>query len=123
MPFSRIATFDVVRTLANGSISGTYAKVGTSFGHLGRAIRIINSTNGDMFFALNNGSTPASDGTADNLFLPAGTFVLWDISTDAGSQTNSPAFCLAGKTQVWVRQSTAPTTGSVFVECLIAVGE
>jgi len=123
MPFSRIASFDVLRVLANGSISASYAKVGVIFAHNVRAFRLINNTNGDMFFAVTNGATPASDGTADNFFVPAATFLLWDISSDASGATNAPAFVLPRSSLVWVRQSSAPSTGSVFVECMTAVGE
>lgn len=117
MPFTIVAKFDVLRTLANGSISGTYATVGASFGHDARSIRFINNTNGDMFFAVTNGSTPASDGTADNLFVPAGTFVLYDVCANGGSNKFTTA-AIPHATQVWVRQSTAPTTSSVFVEIM-----
>jgi len=123
MPFSHVATFDVLRTLANGSISANYAKVGSIFAHPVRAIRLVNATDGDMFFTINGGSTPASDGSTDMFFVPAGSFVLWDVSSDQANQTNSPAFEIAKGSQIWVRQSSAPTTKSVFAECLFAVGE
>lgn len=123
MPFSRVAEFDVIRLLANGSISATYAKVGSAFDDRVRAFRFVNNTNGDMFFAFTNGTVPASDGTADNFIVPAGSFVLWDIASDSSHFTNNPTFCLSVNTQTWVRQSTAPSSGSVYVECLTAAGE
>lgn len=123
MSFSRLATFDVLRVLANGSISTTYAKLGSAMTHAVRSFCITNQTDGDMFIAITNGSTPASDGTADNLFVPATNFRLYDVSSNAGQQTNSPPFALAKGDQLWVRQSSAPTTNSVYLEILYAVGE
>lgn len=123
MAFSRVAQFDVLRVVANGSISTNYAKVGSAFSFHVRAFTIVNQTDGDMFFTFTNGSTPASDGTADELFVPAGSFRLYDVASDSSHFTNDPPFVLAKNTQCWVRYSTAPTTLSVYLECLIAAGE
>lgn len=123
MPFSRQAAFDLLRSLGFASISGTYAKLGSAFTHEARGIHITNQTDGDMFLAVTNGSTPASDGSADNLFIPSGSFVLWDISTDSSHRTNDPSFVFPKGTQVWVRQSTAPSKLSVYLSALYAVGE
>lgn len=123
MPFSRSAKFDPLRSVAFGSISATYVALGTAFTHMVRGFRITNQTDGDLFIAITNGSVPASDGTADNLIVPAAAFVLWDVATDSSHLTNDPAFVLAKGDQVWVRQSTAPTVRSVYLECLTALGE
>lgn len=123
MPFSRQAAFDLLRTLAFGSISGTYAKLGSALTHGARGIHITNQTDGDMFIAVTNGSTPASDGTADNLFIPNGSFILWDNATDSSHLTNDPSFVFPKGTQFWVRQSTAPSKLSVYLSVLYATGE
>jgi hypothetical protein len=123
MPFSRTADFDVLRTLGFASISASYAAVGGPFTHLVRAVTFINATAGDLFFALTPGSTPLSDGTADKIFIPAGTSRVYDIASDANELTNTNSFVLPKGTQIWVRQSTAPTSKSVYIECLIAIGE
>ena len=44
-----IAQFDDLRSLAFGSISGTYASVGSATTVQARGIRLINNTQGDMF--------------------------------------------------------------------------
>lgn len=123
MPFSKSAKFDPIRTVAAGAISATYVVLGAAFAHGVRGFRIVNQTDGDLFIAVTNGSIPASDGTADNLIVPAAGITQWDISTDSSHLTNDPAFVLAKGDQVWVRQSTAPTVRSVFLECLTALGE
>jgi len=123
MPFSRQAAFDLLRSLGFASISATYAKLGSAFTHEARAVKVTNQTDGDMFIAVTNGATPASDGSADQLFLPNGTFVLYDIATDSSNATNAPSFVLPKGTQFWVRQSTAPSKLSVYLELLHAAGE
>jgi hypothetical protein len=125
MAFSLPVRVDVLRSLAFGSISGTYALLVTSasvsaFAHRTRMVKITNNTNGDMFFAFTSGSTPASDGSADNIFVPAGGFTLFDFTSNSESGT---PFVFQIGTTVWVRQSTAPTSGSVYLECVFGKGE
>lgn len=106
-----VARFDILRTLAFGSISGTYAAVGIPISNNWRLFRIVNATNGDMFFS--------ADAVNDNFFLPANTFLLWDLSTNAPiNETDN--FSLALQTQFYVRQSTAPTSGAVYIEGIYA---
>lgn len=125
MGFAAPVRLDSLRSLANGSISGTYAQLVTSasiaaFGHRTRLVKITNNTNGDMFFAFTSGTTPASDGSGDNAFIPAGGFTLFDFTSNSESGT---AFVFQIGTVVWVRQSTAPTTGAVYLECVYGKGE
>lgn len=100
--------FDTIRTVAFGSISGTYAAVGTSFTNPVRLICFTNNTNGDMFFSV--------DGVNNHLFVAAGSFKLFDLSTN--KHTYAPWWVLAPGTQFYVKQSTAPTSGAVYIECL-----
>jgi hypothetical protein len=123
MPFSKSAMFDPIRTLGFAAISATYAKLGVALLHPVRAFRIVNQTDGDMFVTITNGSIPLSDGTADELIVPAGTFVLWDVSSDSSHFTNDPAFTISKGDQFWVRQSTVATVRNIFLECLIPLGE
>lgn len=122
MAYSQIVSFDVLRSLAFGSISGTYAALGSVFAFPMRMICISNNTKGDMFFSFTNGSTPSSSGSADNLFVPAGGFKLLDLTSNAVSQPQS-VWCINKGTQVWVRQSTAPTSGTVYLEAIYGQGE
>ena len=123
MAYSRRVQPDVLRVLAEASISTTYAKVGTSFAHSLRMIRFVNNTDGDMFFALTNGTTPASDGTADNFFVPLSSFVLYDFAANGGPQGGFSPLSLGIFTQVWVRYSSAPAKNSVYVEGIYGAGE
>lgn len=102
------AQFDILRSLAFGSISGTYALIGTPLIYAANAIRITNNTDGDMFIS--------DDGINNKLFVPATSFVLYDIS----SNKNFPSEILkkSANTQFYVKQSTAPTKGDVYVEVI-----
>lgn len=100
--------FDTLRTIAFGSISGTYAAVGTAFGFPVRLICITNSTDGDMLFSV--------DGINNCLFIAAGSFKLFDIGTNKVS--SAPMWSIAAGTQFYVKQSSAPTKGAVYIECL-----
>ncbi len=106
-----VARFDTIRTLAFGGISGTYAVVGTPIMNNWREFRIVNATNGDIFIS--------ADGVNDNFFLPANTFLLWDLSTNAPINENDN-FALSLQTQFFARQSTAPTSGAVYIEGIYA---
>jgi len=122
MAFSLPVRIDVLRVVANGAVSGSYAAFGSAFTHRTRIVKVTNNTNGDLFIGVNSLTTaPASDGTADNDFVPAGGFVLYDFTSNSES-TGSP-FCFQIGTQFWVRQSTAPTTGSVYLTAVFGKGE
>lgn len=105
---AQVATIDVLRTLAFGSISGSYAAVGTPLIFPTRLICFTNNTDGDMFFS--------EDGVNNNLFVAAGSFKLFDLNTNRLNQQQLWVF--ATGTQFYVKQSTAPTKGAVYIECL-----
>src|SRR5579872_4210742 len=105
---SQVATIDVLRTLAFGSISGTYAAVGGPLIFPTRLICFTNNTDGDMFFS--------DDGVNNQLFIAAGSFKLFDLNTNRLNQQQLWVF--ATGTQFYVKQSTAPSKGAVYIECL-----
>lgn len=100
--------FNNLQSLSNGSISGAYVAVGIPFSMPVTIICFTNNTDGDMFFS--------DDGVNDKLFLPAKSFKLLDISTN--KPTRQPVGCIRQGTQFYVRQSSAPTTGSVYIESI-----
>ena len=103
------AFFDEIRTLAFGSISGSYASVGSTFTELVRGICLTNNTEGDMMFT--------DDATKDKIFIPAQSFKLWDIQANVNPQFDDK-YVLPIGTQISVKQITAPVSGSVYVECI-----
>lgn len=109
---SQTAAFDVYRTLPSSSVTSSFTAVGTPFTHLLRAICITNNTNGDMIFS--------TDGINNMLFVAANSFKLYDISSDREVNTQ---FYLPAGTQFYVKESTAPSSGAVYVEAIYGVGE
>jgi len=110
-----ITRIDTLRSLAFGGISGTYAAVGTPLAHAWSIFCITNNTDGDMFFSV--------DGTNNNIFTPAYSFRLYDLSTNAPPINVNDSLLMAVGTQFYVKQSTAPTVGSVYIEGVYAKGE
>ncbi len=103
-----VVSFDNLRSIAFGSISGTYAPIGTPFAHEVRLICFTNTSDGDMFIS--------DDGINDKLFIPKGAFKLFDLTTNKVS--SCPLWVLAEGTQFYARQSSAPTLGAVYIEAL-----
>jgi len=106
---------DSYKTIGFASISGTFAAVGTPLTHTWRAFRITNNTDGDMIFSF--------DQVNLNLFVPALTFVLYDLAANASTISSEDGLVLSKGTQFYVKQSSAPTTGSIYIEGFYAIGE
>lgn len=106
---------DALRSKAFGSITGSYTTLGTALTHLWRMFKVTNSTNGDLLISF--------DGTTDNLFIPANSFTLYDLSTNAPPIAEVDNLVLGIGTQFYVKQSSAPSSGSLYLEGLYARGE
>jgi hypothetical protein len=101
--------FDTLRSLAFGSISGTYAAVGSATTVEPRIICITNDTDAGMIF-----SDDSSNSTG-KLYLPKGTFKLFDLTANMVPEKDD-SFVI-GKAVTWyVKQATAPGVGSVYIE-------
>lgn len=109
--FTTRAQVDVLRTLAFGSIGATYAPVGTSFAFPARIICFTNTTNENVVFSM--------DGSTDQLIVPAGSFKLFDVTTNH-RPVNQDDFCFAVGTQWYVRYLVGPTSGAVYIEVVYA---
>lgn len=105
---SSVCTIDAIRSLGFAGISGTYALVGTPTTNATRLICFTNNTNGDVFFTY--------DPTVDQLFVAAGSFKLFDICSNRDDRNG--VYLLPSNLQWWVKQSSAPSSGSVYVEVL-----
>lgn len=112
MAYGTRAEFDAVREVAFGSISGSYAVIGGTLTDHARIVRIVNSTNAEMYISV--------DGTTDNFRMAANSFVLFDFSTN---KIRDDGLFVAVGTQFYVKQvSAAPTSGAVWVEVVSAAG-
>lgn len=109
-----IVRFDAIRSKASGSITNSYTVLGSALTRNWRITRIINDTDGDVMIS--------ADGTTDNLYLPAGSFVLYDFATNAVSVNESDWFVMQINTQFYVKYTSAPTTGSVYIEGVYSTG-
>lgn len=101
--------FEPERTLAFGSISGTYAKVGTAFSNPIRIIVLQNQTDVAVTFSL--------DGTNDTITLQSKIAFTFDVSANSSTQNS---FNISQGTQVWVKGS--PGSGNVYVSAFYATG-
>ena len=105
------ANLEPLRSLAFGSISGTYAAVGTPSDNPIRLICLSNNTEGDMIFSRD----PLI--AAGELFVAAGSFKLFDIQSNV-NPNKEDKFVFDQFTQFYVKQLTAPVSGSVYIEYL-----
>jgi len=103
--------FDTIRSIAFGSISGTYAALGTPLDVNGRIICFTNRTQGDVIISTD--STNA-DG---QILVPANSFKLYDFTANLVSGKDD-SFVLAVGTQFYVKQLAAPVSGSVYIEII-----
>jgi len=101
--------FDTLRSLAFGGISAVYAPVGSAFTVEARIICFTNKTQGDMIFSTDNTN---ADG---QIFVPAGAFKLYDLTSNIVPEKDD-SFVIAKGTQFYVKQSTAPVSGAVYIE-------
>lgn len=113
MAVSQVALPDTLRTLAFGSITTSYVAVGSALSHAARMFRLINPTDGDMIFSL--------DGVNGEFFVPAGSFVLYDLCTNR--EKNGELFVLQIGSQFYVKYSSAPSLSAVYIEVIYAIGQ
>ena len=107
------AEIEPLRSLAYTSISGSYAAVGTASAYPTRIICFTNTTDADMIFSRDNTLV------AGELIVAAGGFKLFDITTNH-RPVNQDDFCFQIGTQWYVRQGSATTKGSVYIEMVYA---
>ena len=101
-----------VRVLAFGGISGAYAVVGTPLVNPSRMIIFQNFTDGDMMISF--------DGVNDQLPVAKNGFVLLDVTSNRTGMVQG--FYIAQNTQFYVKQISAPTTGSFYITSFYGKG-
>lgn len=110
---SNIVRFDGIRSLGFGSISSSYAALGTQFGHAMRVLHFINNTDTDILVSF--------DGSNDNTIVLAEGFALYDLTSD---QDIAEHFRYQKGTQIYIKDTgTAATLGSFYLVCVYGKGE
>lgn len=113
MAFATVVALETLRSVAQASITNAYLPIGTPITHNARAIRFINNTDGDLFIS--------DDGTNNKYFVPKTSFVLYDFSSLSAGVSISYPLAYATGTQFYVKYSSAPTTGSLYLEVIYGV--
>lgn len=103
---STVLLIEPQRSLAFGSISGTYAPIGTAYSHPVRMYMLQNFTDGAMQFSW--------DGVNDHFPLPAGGSLILDIGSN--KSINGGNLEASGARFTYVKTlGTGPTSGSVYL--------
>jgi hypothetical protein len=109
--FTTKAQVDVLRTLAFGSVGASFTAVGNPQEYQARIICFTNTTNEDVIFSM--------DGVTDQLIVPAGSFKLFDITTNH-RPVNMDDFSFPIGTQWYVKYASEPSLGAVYIEIVYA---
>lgn len=99
------ALAEPIRSLAFGSISGSYAGIGLGLSYPSRILYVTNLTNATLMFSL--------DGVNDHFVLPADAFILLDWNSN--KSTNASGFFLSEGQRIYVKLLGSPSSGSVYV--------
>ena len=106
MDNAQIVRFEPLRSLAFGSISGTYAALGAPLANAARIIGIDNTTNAVV--------TISFDGVNDHTVVPATAGKIFDFTTNRMGPVSH--LLLPANTTIYVKQTSgAPSSGSVYV--------
>lgn len=112
---SQIVRFDTLRSVAFGSITGSFAALGSAFSHNVRVLKIQNTTDADISISF--------DGTNTNDYIPAGGFSLYDMTTNREGQNLANTFVFSINTQIYLKTDGSPTRGVVTATCVYGQGE
>lgn len=93
---------DVLRSFASASVSSSYQAVGTAFSYPVRIMKITNNSTQDV--------TVSWDGLVDHEYIPAGSFLLLDVSAN---RETSLIFDIAKGTQILIKGTAG--TGNIYV--------
>ena len=100
---------EALRSLAFGSISGSYAGLGTPLDFPGRLYYLVNTTDVLLTFSW--------DGVTDHFVLAAGSQMVIDVT--ANRTATGGAFMVSELTRTYVKG--APTSGSVYLTSFFGV--
>lgn len=94
-----------IRSIAFGSISGTYAGIGTAITNPARVIYLVSTLNVDSMISFN--------GIDDHFVLLASGYIMLDVSSN---QSFNQGLYISSGQRLYVKQlSGAPASGSVYL--------
>jgi hypothetical protein len=99
-----------LRTLAFGSISGTFTGIGASFLNPIRQLYIVNTTDVLLTFS--------DDGVNAKFVIPAGSYILLDITSNKAEPGGN--LSISQGSRIYVEG--APTLGAVYLSAFYASG-
>lgn len=111
---ARRALFDTMRSIAFGSISGTYAAIGSALTVEPRILVITNNTDADMIISDDNTVS------AGKFILPTKTALTLDLTANMNPE-NDDTFLMGKGGSVYVKQVSAPSSGSVYLSIVYGV--
>lgn len=100
------AAWAPLRSLIWSSIGATYVGVGTSLNTPVRIVHILNTTDAALTFSW--------DGVDDHFVLPAGGYMVIDLTTNRSGAGNGGGFFLPGAKRLYVKQLGVPSFGYVY---------
>ncbi len=106
-----VVKYDIIRSVAHGSITNSFAALGAPFGHDVRIVKFVNTNDTDMVIS--------TDGTNIHDIIPAGGFALYDITSDGVGQN----FVFPINTQIYIKYLSSPSSGSFYVVALYGQGQ
>jgi hypothetical protein len=107
--YKNAAKFDTIRSVAFGSITSSYVIVGSVLSTPAVVVAFKNTTNGLIFVSM--------DGVNDMIVVPAGSYCVYDLRTNAPNATD---YLLSSGTPFMVKYSGhGPTSGSFYVEAIV----
>lgn len=107
MNYKKRITPEAMRTLAHGSIGAGYTAIGVATEFASFLLIINNYTDAQLTFSL--------DGATDHFELASGNSLTIDVTAN---KSHDMDIYLPAKTTVYVKQSGAPSSGSVYVSSL-----
>lgn len=99
------ARIEPIRSLAFGSITGSYVAIGATITEPTRWVYLFNDTDQRIYFS--------NDGTTDKFLLPAGGFLVMDITSNKGEES---VYVVAEGDHWYAKHAgVAPTVRAVYV--------
>lgn len=104
MAYTKQIVYDLARTFASGSVTSSYQALGTALSFPSSIVKIVNNSTQDISVSI--------DGTNLHDYVPAGSFTLYDLTTNTPSQGDDAVFDPKG-TQYYIMGTAG--TGNIYL--------